>query len=269
MDQSPAPSAATKEDSMANVSASPGAAVTRRKAPFPVEFYRSAVGKKYVMAITGIMLVGFAFAHMVGNLKMYLGALPEGSKYAYHLDEYGEFLREIGEPIFPRTVVLWILRLGLIGAFALHMHAAFSLTVMNRKARTVSYQSKRDYLAANFASRTMRYSGMIFVLFLVWHLADLTWGVSGIAGSGWERGEVYHNVDASLSRWPVAIFYIVCNLALGTHLFHGAWSFFQSLGVNNPRFNAARKAFAMGIAGVIVAGNVSFPIAVLAGVVGS
>ncbi len=252
---------------MANISTTAGG-TKRRKMPFAVELYRSAVGKKYVMAITGVGLVLFAFGHMVGNLKLYLGAIPGGTKYAYHIDEYGEFLRRLGEPIFPHTVFLWILRIGLIGAFALHMHAAYSLTVMNRKARTVKYQSKRDYVAANFASRTMRYTGTIFFLFLLWHLADLTWGVRGIAGHDWKRGEVYNNLDASLSRIPIAILYVVANLALGVHLFHGAWSFFQSLGLNNPRFNKARKGFAMGIAGIIVAGNISFPIAVLAGVVG-
>jgi succinate dehydrogenase / fumarate reductase, cytochrome b subunit len=252
---------------MANVSTTAGGS-RRRKMPFAVEFYRSAVGKKYVMAVTGVMLVLFAIAHMVGNLKVYLGSMPATSTYAYHIDEYGEFLRRMGEPIFPHTVLLWILRLGLIGAFALHMHAAFSLTVMNRKARNVGYQSKRDYVAANFASRTMRYTGMIFFLFLLWHLADLTWGVGGIAGHGWKRGAVYNNLDASLSRIPVALLYVVANLALGVHLFHGAWSFFQSLGINNPRFNKARRGFAMGIAGIIVAGNISFPIAVLTGVVG-
>jgi succinate dehydrogenase / fumarate reductase, cytochrome b subunit len=245
------------------------AAGGRKKAPLAVEFYRSAVGKKYVMAVTGVGLIFFAFGHMVGNLKMYLGAMPNGSKYAYHIDEYGEFLRELGQPIFPRTVFLWILRLGLIGAFALHMHAAFSLTVMNRKARVTKYQSKRDYIAANFASRTMRYSGLIFFAFLLWHLADLTWGAPGISGGAWKRGEVYNNLDSSLSRWPIAILYIVANLALGTHLFHGAWSFFQSLGVNNPRFNKARKAASMGLAGLIVAGNISFPVAILLGVVGN
>ena len=253
---------------MANVSTTAGGATRPRKLPFPVEFYRSAIGKKYVMAVTGLMLVGFAVAHMVGNLKMYLGAIPSTSKYAYHIDEYGEFLRRMGEPILPHTVLLWLMRLGLITAFALHMHAAFSLVVMNRKARVVGYQSKRDYVAANFASQTMRYTGIIFFLFLLWHLADLTWGVSGIAGQDWKRGEVYRNVDASLSRIPVALLYIAANLALGIHLFHGAWSFFQSLGINNPRFNKARRGFAMGIAGIIVAGNISFPIAVLTGVVG-
>ena len=230
----------------------------KRKAPFPVEFYRSALGKKYVMAITGIMLMGFVFAHMVGNLKMYLG--PS------HLNEYGEFLRELLVPILPRTVALWGMRLGLITAFALHIHAAFSLTRMNRAARTVGYQSPRDYIAANFASRTMRWTGIIFALFLVWHLFDLTFTGTGYT---YVRGQAYQNVDGSLSRLPVAALYIVANLALGVHLFHGAWSLFQSLGWNNPRFNAWRRNFAIAFAAIVVIGNVSFPIAVLAGVVGS
>ena len=229
----------------------------KRKAPFPIELYRSALGKKYVMAITGIMLMGFVFAHMVGNLKMYLGA--------EEFDHYGHFLRELLVPILPRTVALWGLRLGLIAAFVLHIHAAYSLTVMNRRAREVKYQSPRDYIAANFASRTMRYTGVIFLLFLVWHLFDLTF-----TGTGYHyvRGHAYDNVANSLSRVPVALLYIAGNLALGVHLFHGAWSLFQSMGWNNPRFNAWRRNFAAGFAALIVIGNVSFPIAVLAGWVG-
>lgn len=230
----------------------------KRKAPFPVEFYRSALGKKYVMAITGILLMGFVFAHMVGNLKMYLG--PE------EFNHYGEFLRELLVPILPRTVLLWLLRGGLIIAFALHIHAAYALTRMNQAARTVDYQGRRDYISANFASRTMRWSGVIVGLFLVWHLFDLSWTGTGAT---YVRGLAYENVDASLSRIPVALLYIVANLALGVHLFHGAWSLFQSMGWNNPRFNAARRNSAAAFAAVMVVGNVSFPIAVLAGVVGS
>ncbi len=221
----------------------------KRKVPFPVEIYRSAVGKKYVMAITGIMLMGFVFAHMVGNLKMYLGA--------EHLNEYGEFLRELLVPILPRTVTLWLLRAGLAGAFVVHIAAAASLTRMNALARPVKYQSQRDYVAANFASRTMRVTGIIFALFLLWHLSDLTWG---FANDGFVRGEVMRNLHASLGSWPAAI-YIVGNIALGIHLFHGGWSLFQSLGWNNPRFNRARQLFAAGFAALIVAGNLSFPIA--------
>jgi succinate dehydrogenase / fumarate reductase, cytochrome b subunit len=224
----------------------------RKKAPFLVEFYRSAVAKKWIMAVTGLMLMGFVFFHMIGNLKMYIGKLPDGR---YDIDVYGEFLRELLVPILPRTVTLWLLRFGLIGAFALHIQSAYALTVMNRKARPVSYQSKRDYIAANFASRSMRYTGVIFSLFLMWHLADFTWGWFN---KGYVRGEVYRNIGASLSYFPVAMIYIVGNVALGIHLFHGAWSLFQSLGVNNPRFNRFRRLFATGFAGVVVLGNLSF-----------
>lgn len=221
-----------------------------------MELYRSALGKKYVMAITGIMIMGFVFAHMVGNLKMYLGIAE--------FDGYGEFLRELLVPILPRTVLLWLLRAGLIAAFALHIHAAYALTRMNRAARTMKYQSQRDYVAANYASRTMRWTGVIFGLFLIWHLFDLSWTGTGFH---FHRGDPYGNVDGSLSRIPVAILYIVANLALGLHLYHGAWSLFQSMGWNNPRFNKWRRNFATGFAALVVVGNVSFPIAVLAGVV--
>ena len=228
----------------------------KRKAPFPIELYRSAVGKKYVMAITGIMLIGFVVAHMVGNLKMYVGPSD--------FNEYAEFLRELLVPILPRTVLLWVLRLGLIAAFALHIHAAYSLTRMNQGARGVGYQSPRDYIAANFASRTMRVSGIVVGLFIVWHLFDLSWTGTGYT---FVRGLAYENVVESLSRIWVAAIYIVGNLALGLHLFHGIWSLFQSLGWNNPRFNAWRRNLAAGLTAIIVIGNISFPIAILAGIV--
>jgi succinate dehydrogenase / fumarate reductase cytochrome b subunit len=180
------------------------------------------------------------------------------------IDHYGEFLRNLLVPLLPRTVTLWLLRLALIVAAVLHVHAAYGLTVINRQARAVKYQSERDYQVANFASRTMRWTGIIVLLFLFWHLADFTWGWFN---PGFVRGEVYRNVDASLSRIPVAALYIVANIALGIHLFHGAWSFFQSMGWNRPRFNKWRRAFAIGFASLIVVGNVSFPVAVLAGIV--
>ena len=233
-----------------------GAPRAKRKAPFPIEFYRSAVGKKYVMAITGIMLMGFVFAHMVGNLKMYFG--PED------FNHYGEFLREILVPILPRTVFLWLLRFGLIAAFALHIHSAYSLTRMNHAAREMKYQSKRDYIAANFASRSMRWTGIIVALFLVWHLFDLSWTGTGFH---YVRGLAYENVANSLGRPLVAIFYVVANLALGIHLFHGSWSLFQSMGWNNPKFNSWRRNFAAAFAAIIVIGNCSFPIAVQLGIV--
>lgn len=221
-----------------------------------LDFYRSAVGKKAVMAVTGIVILGFVLVHMLGNLKIYTGA--------EHLNAYGAYLRTIGEPILPHTGFLWIMRSVLILSFALHIHAATSLTLMNRRARPIKYQGGRHYVAANYAARTMRWSGVIIGLFVVFHLMDLTWGN---ANPEFHHGEPYQNLVASFQRTPVAIVYIVANLLLGIHIFHGAWSLFQSLGWNNPRFNRWRKYFAYGLAAVIVIGNVSFPLAVMTGIV--
>jgi succinate dehydrogenase / fumarate reductase cytochrome b subunit len=225
-----------------------------------VEFYGSAIGKKAVMAVTGIVLLGFVLVHMLGNLKIYTGET--------HLDAYGAYLREIGEPILPHTGFLWILRVGLILAFIFHIHAAYSLTVINRKARKIGYKGGRDYVAANYAARTMRWSGVIVGFFVLFHLMDITWGYH-VVHPGFERGAPYHNLVQSFSvdRWPVAVIYIIANILLGIHIFHGAWSLFQSLGWNNPRFNRWRRYFAIGFAAVIVIGNVSIPIAVLTGAV--
>ena len=235
-----------------------------KRKPFLLDLYSTAVGKKYVMAITGIIGIVFVIGHMVGNLKAYIGTVDDNGQQAYDLDLYGAFLRELFVPIVPHGVFLWIMRVLLAGALLLHVHAAYTLTLMNRAARPVKYQSDRDYQIANFASRTMRWTGIIVLLFLLWHLADLTWGW---VNPDFEHGAVYRNLDASLSRLPVAILYIVANIALGIHLFHGTWSLFQSIGWNNPRFNEWRKSIAAGVATLIVVGNVSFPIMTLAGVI--
>jgi succinate dehydrogenase / fumarate reductase cytochrome b subunit len=228
----------------------------KRRGPWPVEFYRSAVGKKWVMALTGIMLMGFVFIHALGNLKVYLGAQD--------FNHYGEFLREILVPFLPRTVALWLARIGLIVAFTFHIHAAYGLTRMNQRASGGGYQQSRDWQAATAASRSMRWTGVIIGLFLVFHLADLTWGT---VNPDFVRGDVYRNFVATFSRPPVALIYIVANIALGLHLFHGAWSMFQSLGLNNPRWNSWRRSFALGFAALITATNVMFPIAVMTGMV--
>jgi succinate dehydrogenase / fumarate reductase cytochrome b subunit len=242
---------------------------SKKRRPFLIDLYSTAVGKKYVMGATGIMMMGFVVFHMIGNLKMYLGAV--------HLNEYAHFLENLLVPIAPEGVVLWILRGGLITALALHLHAAFSLTQLNRKARPVKYQSARDYQIANFASRTMRLSGLVVLAFIIWHLLDLTFGVvntaTGAMTTVGAHGEepvknVYDAVVFSFQRTPVALFYVFANVLLGVHLFHGAWSIFQSFGWNNPRFNKWRRGFATGFAAIVVIGNVSFPIAVMAGIVG-
>ncbi len=244
-----------------------GTAVTppsKKKKPFIVDFYSTAVGKKYVMAITGIIGIGFVVGHMIGNLKMYLGVVTEGNEQIYDIDVYGEFLRELLVPILPHGVFLWIMRIVLLGAVLLHIHAAYSLTVLNRHARPVKYQSARDYQVASFASRTMRWTGIIVLLFIIFHLADLTWGWTN---PEFVKGAVYWNIDTSLSRLPIAAIYIIANIALGIHLFHGTWSLFQSMGWSSPRFNNWRRYLATGVATIVVVGNVSFPVAVMAGVI--
>jgi len=233
----------------------------KKRAPFPVEFYKSAVGKKWVMAITGLGIIGFAIAHMVGNLKMFLPPI-DGEP---DIDIYGEALRELFTPILPEHIFLWILRTGLIVMFALHVHAAYSLTIMNRRARQHDYEGPRSYVAANYASRTMRWSGTIFLAYLAFHLADFTWGIQPMAPETWERGHVYANFVATFSRWPVTVLYVVASVLLGIHLYHGAWSMFQSLGINNPRFNTWRRYLASTIAVVLTLGFIAPPLAVAFG----
>ena len=208
------------------------------------------------MAITGLIGVGYVVAHMIGNLKMFFG--PE------EIDHYGEWLRELLVPAVPRTVM------SVADAPRAHRLAdppppcCLHADDHQPAGPPQGYRSPRDYVAANFASRTMRWSGIIVLLFLFFHLADLTWGWFN---PDFVRGAVYHNVDSSLSRLPVAILYVVANIALGIHLFHGFWSMFQSMGWNSPRFNEWRRAAAVGIATLIVVGNVSFPVAVQAGII--
>jgi succinate dehydrogenase / fumarate reductase cytochrome b subunit len=213
--------------------------------------YSTAVGKKYVMAISGMVLMAFILAHMVGNLKIYFGATA--------LDNYSHWLREVGEPALPRQALLWGVRITLLAAVTAHIVTAYQLTMINRRARPEAYRSKRDYVAADFASRTMRWTGIIVILFVIFHLLDLTWGP---ANPDFVSGDPYHNVITSFERVPVSIVYIVANLALGVHLYHGAWSLFQSMGWTRPW----RRQFATVFAGLIVLGNVSFPLAVMFGV---
>jgi succinate dehydrogenase / fumarate reductase cytochrome b subunit len=227
----------------------------KRRLPYPLNIYQTAVGKKWVMGLTGLALVGFVVVHMIGNLHLYEG--PE------EIHEYAETLRALGTKIIPRTWLLWLIRIGLIVAFALHIHSAYTLSRMSQRAHQ-SYQGGRDYIAANFASRTMRWTGPLIAIYLIYHLADLTWGW---VNPDFVRGDPYHNVSESLSNLPVALLYIVASVALAIHVYHGAWSMFQSLGLNNPRYNSARRGLATLIAVVLLIGNLSFPIMVQADVI--
>jgi succinate dehydrogenase / fumarate reductase cytochrome b subunit len=211
-------------------------------------FVASSIGKKVVMAVTGLALLGFVVMHMIGNLQVYLGPAA--------INEYGVFLREV-----LHGTGLWIARAGLLVAAALHVWAAWSLTRMNQKARPRGYREK-EHRESTYASRTMRWSGVIVLLFIVYHLMHFTWGN---VHPDFIPGDVYHNVVVGLRRVGPAAFYIAAMLALGLHLYHGVWSFLQTLGLSHPRFNHLRHALATLLTAVVVLGNISFPVVVLAG----
>lgn len=213
-------------------------------------FLASTVGRKIVMAATGVVLFGFVVVHMIGNLQIYLGPEP--------LDAYGRFLRE-----FLHGGGIWVARATLLTAVGLHIWAAWSLTRSSWAARPVAYRQVR-HRESTYASRTMRWSGPILALFVVYHLMHLT---IGSAHPHFEEGKVYANVVSGFQVWPVSAFYIVAMLALGLHMYHGVWSMTQTLGLSHPRYDRLRRGFAALFTGLVVAGNISIPLAVLAGIV--
>jgi succinate dehydrogenase / fumarate reductase, cytochrome b subunit len=228
-------------------------------------FYRSSLGKKAVMAATGLILFGWIFAHMVGNLKLFMPDHPdEHGVVRPAMDIYAVGLRELGAPVLPESALLWLTRILLLVCVILHIHAAYALTRMSSAARPVDYRD-RQFVKASYASRTMRWGGVIILLFIIYHLLHLT---TGQANPWFKPGEVHNNVVYGLRVWWVAAVYILANLALGLHLYHGVWSMFGSLGVTNPRVEQWRRPFASLFAFVITLANVAFPLAVLTGFVG-
>jgi len=228
-----------------------------------VSFYRSSLGKKQVMAVTGFILFGFVFAHMVGNLKVYEG--PE----VYNA--YAKGLRTIGVPFVPASGLLWIMRSLLLVAVLLHMHAAWATTRRSHGARAIAYK-RRDSVQMSYAERTMRWGGVIIVLFVLYHLAHFTWGMNVAPPMQFVPHDPYHNFVAGFSIWWVSLIYIVANVFLGFHLYHGVWGMFQSIGwvpqsVVRNEGRDWRRTFATVFALVVAVANITFPISVMTGIV--
>jgi succinate dehydrogenase / fumarate reductase, cytochrome b subunit len=211
-------------------------------------FVTSSIGRKIIMATTGAVLFGFVIVHLVGNLQVYQG--PE------RLNAYGEALRHY-------MALLWAARLSLLAAVVLHIWSAWSLTQDNRRARAVGYE-RWEPQASTYASRTMRWSGILLALFVVYHLLHFT---LGSAHPDFITGDVYHNFVTGFRNPLVSASYIVAMVCLGLHLWHGAWSILQTFGVSNPALDKARYALAAAITTAVVLGNISFPVAVLTGVI--
>jgi succinate dehydrogenase / fumarate reductase cytochrome b subunit len=213
------------------------------------KFYQATIGKKVIMAASGAFLFGFVVAHLAGNLLIFAG--PE------RLNAYAAFLRA-------SPALAWGMRLLLLVAVTAHVTASVQLALLKRRARPTDYARKAD-AGATYASRTMMWSGPILLAFVVYHLLHLTFGT---AHPAFRQLDVYHNVVSGFRAIPVSMAYIVAMLMLGLHLEHGLWSMFQSVGVNHPRYTPVLQRLAAAAAGLIVAGNISIPIAVMAGWVG-
>lgn len=217
----------------------------------PATLLNSSVGKKIVMAITGIVLSLFVLGHMAGNLQAFLPNGPEA------LDHYGAFLREL-----LHGTGIWFVRAGLLLAVGLHAWAYVTLTQKSWAARPKGYKVN-DFEEATFASRSMRWTGPILGAFIVFHLMHLT---IGNVHPRFVEGKVYQNLVTGLAPVPVALFYVLAMGCLAFHLWHGAWSMLQTLGFSHPKYLRARQAFAMIFTIVVAGGFVLVPLAVLAGV---
>ncbi len=208
-----------------------------------------SIALKAVMALTGLVLYGFVFVHMVGNLQLYSG--PE------KINRYAAFLKAT-------PALLWGFRAVLLGAVSLHAVAAIILWRRNRAAPPDGSASP-DLQAATITSRTMYWTGPMLGLFIVYHLLHLT--VGSVHQGPFSHTDVYSNVVIAFSNPAVSIFYVLAMVALGFHIFHGAVSLFQTLGLKTPKYEKPLKAVLMAVSTVIVVVNISFPIAVLAGLV--
>jgi len=205
------------------------------------------IGKKAVMAVTGVILYGFALVHMAGNLQFFLGRT--------RFDAYGAAIKATAP-------LLWGTRIVLLLSLVMHVAAAVQLTALKRAARPVAYK-RTTRVAASYASMSMFWGGLLLFAFLVFHILHFT---TGQVHPSFVEGAAYDNVVHGFAVAPIALFYIVAMGALSMHLYHGVWSVFQTLGLNHPKYTPGLKLFAKGFAIVVTAGFAAIPIAVLAGI---
>jgi succinate dehydrogenase / fumarate reductase, cytochrome b subunit len=213
------------------------------------QFWRSTVGKKIVMAVTGVIMILFVIGHLAGNLLVFAGR--------DRINAYSAFLHSTGE-------VLWAVRIVLLIAVLLHITAAYQLTMIDRAARPVGY-AKHQYESATWASRTIRWGGVILLAFIIYHLLHMTLGT---VHPSFTPGDVYHNLTSGLSIWWVAAIYVIGMIALGLHLYHGTWSSLRTLGVEHqPTEPIRRRPLVWLFAVLVAAGFAAIPLAIVFGFV--
>jgi succinate dehydrogenase / fumarate reductase cytochrome b subunit len=217
--------------------------------------WNSSVGKKILMAVSGLVLYGFVVVHMLGNLKVYQGRES--------FNHYAEGLRTLGAPFLGHGQLLWIARIVLLAALLVHLVAVFQLTRQSKAARKHSYK-KFDGLEFSYASRTMLWGGLLLLGYIVYHLLHLTLGT---VHPNFIPGDAYNNFVVGFQQVPASIAYIVAMIPLALHMYHGFWSMLQTLGANNPKYNKLRRPVAITLALLVALLNISFPVAVLLGIV--
>jgi succinate dehydrogenase / fumarate reductase, cytochrome b subunit len=212
-------------------------------------FWDSTIGKKVVMAATGLIMVGFVIAHMLGNLQVFIGR--------ERMNAYAAFLRSTGE-------LLWMARAVLLVAVVLHIVAALQLTRIDQAARTVSY-ARTEPQASTVASRTMRWGGVALLLFIIFHLLHFTTGT--IRPAPFSHGDVYANVIGGFRVWWVTAIYVLAMIALALHLYQGTWSSFRTLGLSRPAPDPFKRRAAVVVTVLVWLGFTVVPLAVFAGLV--
>ncbi|WP_328321368.1 succinate dehydrogenase cytochrome b subunit [Streptomyces sp. NBC_00388] len=227
---------------------------TDRRPSMARSVWGSTVGKKTIMAVSGLVMLLYLVVHMFGNLKIFFGS--------GQFNSYAHWLRTIGEPFLHYEWALWIIRVALVAAVVLHAVCAYQLSRRDLRARPVAYAHKRP--RASYATRTMRWGGIILALFIVWHLLDFT---TLTVNTNAQPGHPYENVVATFHTWYGDVIYIVAMLALGLHIRHGFWSAAQTLGAGKATRDRVLKGIANILALVLTVGFISVPVAVMTGVV--
>jgi succinate dehydrogenase / fumarate reductase cytochrome b subunit len=214
----------------------------------PLTFWSTTNGKKAVMAVSGIVLTGFLVGHLAGNLQIFAG--PE------KINAYGRLLREA-------PLLTWTVRIVVLVSAILHIWSSIELGVRKVKARPTRYYFRRP-IASTYASRTMYWSGPILAAFVVYHLMQFTFGTGG---TPFREGDIYNNMVSGFRVPFISAFYVVAMFLLCTHLRHGLWSLFQTLGFTHPRYTPWIKAGAIVVAYALFLGFASIPLAVMSGAI--
>lgn len=224
-----------------------------------ISFYKTTVGKKLVVAVTGLIMVGFVVGHMAGNLKAFGGTGADG---VHKLDHYAEFLHNMGADLFGHEGVLWIVRIVLLAAVFLHIITVIKLQKLNKAARPLAYIS--DEGRGRLATSLMFYGGLTLAFFIIFHILHLT---TGNLHWDFKEGQVFHNISVAFKNPFITFFYVACMGFMGLHLYHGIWSVTQTLGLNTLRYDKLIRRAAMGIAVGVVIGFCAVPVSILLGII--